>query len=102
MVNSKKGAEYFERIKPRINFVEVPFESILAGNPALVRPLEAPIVDREHFFDDVDKMTFTQLAEKYINVPNKTKMSWKRYFKSPYRKCKSLYKYAIRSDFFYD
>lgn len=94
MVNSQKGAEYFEKIKPRINFIEVPFESILWGNPALVRPLDPPIVDREQFFEDVDKMPFTQLAGKYINAPSKTKLSWKSRLKSPYRKCKNLYKYA--------
>ena len=63
MINSHKGAAFFEKIKPRINSIEVPFDSILAGNPALVRPLDPPIVDREQFFEDVDKMTFTQLAD---------------------------------------
>ena len=92
MVNSKKGAEYFEKIKPRINFLEVPFDSILDGNPALVRPLDAPKVNREKFFEDVDKMTFTQLAEKYINAPQK--QTWKRRLKNIYRKCKGVYKYG--------
>ena len=92
MVNSKKGAEYFERIMPRINFVEVPFESILAGNPMLNASLESPRVDRDQFFEDVDKMTFMQLAEKYINVPKK--LTWKRRLKNIYRKCKGVYKYG--------
>lgn len=94
MVNSKKGAEYFEKIKPRINFLEVPFESILAGNPSLVEPLEPSRVDREQFFEDVDKMTFTQLAEKYINAPSQKKLTWKRRLKNLYKWAKQEYKYA--------
>ena len=94
MVNSKKGAEYFEKIKPRINFLEVPFESILAGNPSLVEPLEPSRVDRDQFFEDVDKMTFTQLAEKYINAPSQKKLTWKRRLKNLYKWAKQEYKYA--------
>lgn len=66
MVNSQKGQAFFERIKPRINFVNVPFESILSGNPALTKPLDAPLVDRDQFFRDLDTMTFTEVADKYI------------------------------------
>lgn len=94
MVNSMKGAEYFEKIKQRINFVEVPFDSILGGNPALVRPLDPPIVDREQFFEDVDKMTFTQLSEKYINAPSNKEITWKCRLKNIYRKIKNGCKYA--------
>lgn len=94
MVNSKKGAEYFEKVKPRINFVKVPFDSIMEGNPALIRPLDASKVDREQFFEDVDKMTFTQLAEKYIKVPSSKKITWKHRLKNIYRKCQGVYKYA--------
>ena len=94
MINSQKGAAYFERIKPRINSVEVPFESILAGNPALVRPLDPPIVDREQFFEDVDKMTFTQLAEKYIINTQQRKLTLKRKIKNVLKKVKKAYKYA--------
>jgi coenzyme F420-reducing hydrogenase beta subunit/acetyltransferase-like isoleucine patch superfamily enzyme len=66
MVNSKKGEQYFERIKQRVNFANVPFESIEKGNPALNKPLGQPLVDRQQFFEDLDKMSFVQLADKYI------------------------------------
>ena len=92
MVNSKKGANYFERIKPRINFVEAPFESILAGNPMLNASLEPPKVDRDQFFEDVDKMTFVELSQKYINTSNAT-ISWKRKLKNAYLALKNQYKY---------
>lgn len=66
MLNSNKGVRFFEGVKSRINFVSVPFESILSGNPALTKPLGAPKVNRENFFKDLDDMSFTQVAEKYI------------------------------------
>lgn len=94
MINSKKGATYFERIKPRVNSIEVPFDSILEGNPALLKPLDPPLVDRELFFEDVDRMTFTQLAEKYFTKSKPNKITWKRRLKNIYRKCKGVYKYA--------
>lgn len=66
MVNSQKGQRFFERVKARINYVEVPFESIEAGNPSLNKPLSSANVDRKEFFEDLDRMTFTQIADKYI------------------------------------
>ncbi len=67
MINSKKGETFFEKVKSRINYVQVPFESILNGNPALQESLSKPNVDRTEFFSDLDKMTFTQIAAKYIH-----------------------------------
>jgi len=75
MVNSQKGAKYFEEVKKRINYVEVPFRSIEAGNPSLNKPLDAPKIDRKQFFDDLDKMSFLELAKKY-NFDGKT-TTWK-------------------------
>lgn len=68
MINSKKGETFFEKVKSRINYVQVPFKSIEEGNPALNKSLEPPYVDRKQFFIDLDKMSFLQLSEKYINV----------------------------------
>lgn len=66
MINSKKGEAFFERVKARIHYITVPFDSIEEGNKMLNRPLAPPRVDRKAFFEDLDKMTFTQMAEKYI------------------------------------
>lgn len=67
MVNSKKGEAYFEEVKKRINYVSVPFESIEAGNRSLNLSVDPPKVNREEFFNDLDKMSFLQIAEKYIS-----------------------------------
>lgn len=66
LVNSIKGQKWFNKVKERMNFVELPYENALAGNPALVtsRVLN-PTIDRKVFFNDVDKLSFGELAEKY-------------------------------------
>lgn len=66
MVNSTKGAKYFEGIQKKIISHQVPFETIVKGNQALSKPLPAPLVDRTTFFADLDNMTSNQLEEKYI------------------------------------
>ncbi len=66
MINSKKGEAYFEIAKKKINYFNVPFEKAEQGNPALNLPLAPPKVNREQFFEDLDKLTFLQLADKYI------------------------------------
>ncbi len=66
LVNSRKGKEWFDVIKQRLNYISLDFKCALEGNPALMesRKLNSTI-DREAFFADVDKMTFGELAIKY-------------------------------------
>lgn len=66
MLNSNKGKSYFETIKSSIIEKEIPFESILEGNRALVQSLGTPLVDRACFYEDLDKMSFQEIATKYI------------------------------------
>lgn len=72
MVNSEKGRLFFERVKPRINYHEVPFTSIELGNRALKYSITPPSVDRKQFFEDLDKMSFLDIAAKYILPGQKT------------------------------
>lgn len=67
MVNSQKGQEFFNEIKPRVNYIPVPLEKAEAGNGALNKPLSSPKVNRVQFFKDLDSMTFMELSRKYIN-----------------------------------
>ena len=84
MLNSHKGKLYFETIKPSIIEMEIPFESILGGNRALVQSLGAPLVDRMHFYEDLDKMPFQDIAAKYIHRSIDT-LTWKRKLKNVLR-----------------
>lgn len=65
MINSKKGEAFFEQVKNKINYVQVPFNSIEAGNRSLNLSVDPPKVDRKQFFTDLDNLSFSQLAEKY-------------------------------------
>lgn len=69
MVNSKKGEVYFEKAKQRINYTHVPFSSIEVGNRSLNLSVDPPKVDRKQFFEDLDRMSFIQIADKYIKTP---------------------------------
>ena len=69
MLNSEKGLIYFNSMKSSLHEKQIPFDSILQGNPALVKPLNPPIVDRTSFYEDLDQMEFLEVAEKYIKRP---------------------------------
>ena len=73
MVNSKRGESFFEKIKSKLYLEQVTLDSAIDGNPALIKPLKAPIVNRDDFFIDLDNKTFTEVAQKYI----KNQDSWK-------------------------
>lgn len=66
MLNSQKGLAYFHSMKSSLHEKLIPFDSILQGNPALVKPLNPPMVDRALFYEDLDQMDFLKVAEKYI------------------------------------
>lgn len=65
MINSKKGEAYFEEVKKRINYTEMPFEQSIKGNKALIQSLPPSKVERDAFFADLDKMSFIELSKKY-------------------------------------
>ena len=71
MINSQKGLDYFEKVKSRLNFIQIPFDSILNGNPALTQSLNPPSIDRKSFFEDLDKMTFSEISLKYLGINKK-------------------------------
>jgi len=91
MINSEKGKAYFETIKKRINYVPVPFESIEAGNRSLNLSVNPPKVDRQQFFDDLDKMSFIEIANKYIII---RKSSLKSKIKGALRLVREVIKYT--------
>lgn len=66
MINSQKGASFFEKVKVRANIMQVPFQGICESNPALIKPLPPSKVNREEFFNDIDKLTFEEVAAKYL------------------------------------
>lgn len=66
LLNSKKGEAYFRCIEKKLEWKETKFESILGGNIALFKPLEASKIDRTQFFMDLDNGTFDNVVQKYF------------------------------------
>ena len=93
LLNSRKGEAYFELIKDRLEWEETPFKSILPGNIALTKPIEAAKIDRESFFKDLDSGTFEQVTEKYFPLES-GRAERKRLFNvgsvMPYRSARCL------------
>ena len=84
MVNSQKGVSFFEKAKSKAKTIQVPFNSILSGNPALIKPLGPPLVNRTKFFEDLDEMSFSELVNVYgINSIHESKKTiLKRYIRN--------------------
>lgn len=111
LLNSKKGEKYFELVKDDLEYKETKFESILAGNVALTKPIPSPKINREDFFEDLDKGTFDDVTAKYFPLSKSTakKKSLKRrvkdfikralYFKQIYGFSYKAYTNFIRINF---
>ena len=92
LLNSKKGVAYFEKVKDKLEWEETKFESILPGNIALRKSIEPAKIDREHFFEDLDKGTFEDVTKKYFPLSNKSRDSFKGKVKNILRGFKMLIK----------
>jgi acetyltransferase-like isoleucine patch superfamily enzyme/coenzyme F420-reducing hydrogenase beta subunit len=82
MVNSEKGRTYFDSIQQKIKSANVPFASILSGNPALIKPLGLPKVNRDDFFKDLQNHDFITVANKYFPFVRTKKQRVKTILKS--------------------
>lgn len=81
LLNSKKGERYFEEVKNRFEFKELPLESTFRGNIALHKPIEKPLIDRETFFEDLDKNGFDFVVSKYFPRKKNYHHGWKQRLK---------------------
>lgn len=93
LLNSKKGEAYFETIKDKLEWEETKFESILPGNIALRKSIEPSKIDREQFFEDLDRGTFDDVAKKYFPLkPHPTLSKVKQKIKLALKRTYSLWK----------
>ncbi len=97
LLNSKKGEAYFKEVEHLLEWRETKFESILPGNLALVKSMDKPSIDREEFFEDLDKIGFQGVVSKYFPL-NKNKQSFKKRLKEfikPYYRLYSVAGFSI-------
>ena len=71
LINSEKGKRFFELIQQKIKCVQLPYETALQGNPALIKSMKSSNIDRDAFFQDAQLMDFEDLAKKYFSLPSK-------------------------------
>lgn len=78
LIHSQKGKDLFDAIQQKIKAVQVSFESTAGKNPMLLKSQPAPLVDRGAFYDDLDKGTFNDVANKYFPFKDDLKLRAKR------------------------
>ena len=64
-LHSKKGREIFEKIKDKILFKKVDFYDGIKYNGSMIESCKYN-ENRENFLKDLDKLTLTELSEKYL------------------------------------
>lgn len=70
LLNSNKGKEFYESVRPKFKDKEVVLNDVIQGNKALMESLSLPTFDRALFYEDLDKLPFGEFASKYIKLPN--------------------------------
>ena len=65
LLNSKKGEDYFNKAKRRVNYEEAQLDWALAGNPALMKSITRLSDKRDEFFADLNKHRFDEVVKKY-------------------------------------
>lgn len=78
LINSEKGKRFFEEIKSKLRYIELPYQTAVDGNESLLKPLPKPKINRDEFFDDVNSMTFDEVADKYFPDPRNKKYTKKQ------------------------
>ena len=77
MCNTQKGCEFFEGICNNLHYHKVTLDQISSGNLHLYESVITNFEKRRIFFDDIDKMTFPKLADKYFPSSQKRGLLYK-------------------------
>lgn len=71
LLNTLRGQQYFEECNDKLEFKVTEFNSILKGNPALIRSIPPATIDRKSMFEVLDSSDFTTVVKKFF--PNESK-----------------------------
>lgn len=66
IINTQKGVDYFETIKPSIRCVPADIKEMIPGNPALTQAQHLPTANRQDFFKDLGEMPIEEVIPKYM------------------------------------
>lgn len=92
LLNSQKGKDYFKaKTKDFLESTEVPFESILGKNPALVKSHSAKaLIDRDQFYKDIETENFGELVDNLIDKLGYNKLTFRRKVKNVLSFCRTI------------
>lgn len=65
--NTAKGKDYFESVSSELEIASVDWDKVLKGNRALETSLSAPKINRDDFFNRVNKVGFEAAISPMIN-----------------------------------
>ena len=91
LLNSNKGKQYFlNGVKSYMDTASIPFETIIGGNPALVRSHSAKSkIDRTRFYADLEKENFGELVDRLIKTTYNDQ-TWRRKIKNVLSFCRHV------------
>ena len=69
IVNNEKGKELFKEIQNEVVKEEVNLNEAIKYNPSMITSSK-PDKNREEFFENLEKMDFNELVNKYTEKPN--------------------------------
>lgn len=71
IINSEKGQHAFNNIRKEITFAVRTMDDAKHGNPVLYKPCDKP-ENYSAFWNDAESMSWSELAEKYMQAQDKT------------------------------
>ncbi len=85
MINSRKGLEYFEKIKEKLVVKKFSVKDIVPGNGTAIMGGTLPYpahINREEFFEALEEMPFDECAAKFFPYQENHRISAKRKLKN--------------------
>lgn len=76
LVNSEKGEDIIDKISDKIEKIKTDLDYAISCNPSATRPVKYN-VNREQFFNELDKSNLNELIEKYTKIPVSKKVIFK-------------------------
>lgn len=77
LLNTEKGEKFFEKIKSKLEWKEFEPKVAFRDNLSVImEPIKYPPIDRAAMFADLDKMDFSEVAQKYFPNTEGTSQSF--------------------------
>ena len=97
LVNSKKGEAFFSEVRKKLKSEDVPFESIVKGNPALYKPLPKPSVSRDEFFRRIQDEDFRHVVDSMADENERKNTTISDKVKKAIKQLKEIAKTALKA-----